>query len=412
MASQIPYLHNDILLHILNFASKDLLRTLTQTCRMLHGQGARYLLQDGVSLVTDKQILSFMLFIVGNSGGERPRILRLRELTLSREPPSYIDAAPGSDSAPSSEAAGMLLHRLFVALASFGLLTRLTIYDSEEVLGLHPALPDAIARLDTIKQLNVSFAGPRTVKMLKALRSTLFWADISIESEVELPLKDKNPMWLLHGSQGSLRSLSATFSVSAPDSPVYPLATALRLSYTDAPRTQHYVRAFPHLRVLSTWDCCGWDHDETYDELRERNQSEQEHLGSWPVLESYQGSIMNLYLLGICCPIRTVAIGHHEDELDPLMLVAVLGDARPRKLQLRIDGGHWLGDPDFLETFVHPGTEALKRFELCVNLEETDRDTDISDALASSCLSPSALRRAMLIILSHRTRSYRALLRR
>ncbi|KAL1943172.1 hypothetical protein VTO73DRAFT_4247 [Trametes versicolor] len=385
-ANQRPYLHDDILLHILNFASKDLLRTLTQTCRMLHSQGARYLLRDGVSLATDKQILSFMLFIVHNSGGERPRILRLRELTLSREHPSHIER-PGPDSVPPSEVPGMLLQGLFVALASFGVLTRLTIYDSEEVLGLHPALPEAIAGLRTLLQLNVSFVGPRTVRMLKAFQSTLFWADISIESEVELPLEDKNPMLLLHGSRDSLRDLSATFSVSTPDSPQYPLLTTLRLSYTDAPRTQHYVHAFPHLRTLTTWDCCGWGHGESIEELRIQNQSEQERLGTWPALESYQGTIMNLYLLGIRCPIRTVALSHFEDELEPEMLHAVLGDARPRRLQLRIEGGYWLVAPEFLETFTRPGVEALRRFELIVQLEEADRTMCVYTTLDSILLS-------------------------
>lgn len=349
---------------------------------MLHSQGARYLLRDGVSLATDKQILSFMLFIVHNSGGERPRILRLRELTLSREHPSHIER-PGPDSVPPSEVPGMLLQGLFVALASFGVLTRLTIYDSEEVLGLHPALPEAIAGLRTLLQLNVSFVGPRTVRMLKAFQSTLFWADISIESEVELPLEDKNPMLLLHGSRDSLRDLSATFSVSTPDSPQYLLLTTLRLSYTDAPRTQHYVHAFPHLRTLTTWDCCGWGHGETIEELRTQNQSEQERLGTWPVLESYQGTIMNLYLLGIRCPIRTVALSHFEDALEPEMLHAVLGDARPRRLQLRIEGGYWLVAPELLETFTRPGVEALRQFELIVLLEEDDRDMCVYTTLAS-----------------------------
>lgn len=198
-------------------------------------------------------------------------------------------------------------------------------------------------------------------------------------------------MLLLHGSWDSLRGLSATFSVSAPDSPQYPLLTTLRLSYTDAQRTQHYAHAFPHLRTFTTWDCCGWGYGESIEERRTQNQSEQERLGTWPALESYQGTIMNLYLLGIRCHIRTLALSHFEDALEPEMLHAVLGDARPRRLQLRIEGGYWLVAPELLETFTRPGVEELKRFELIVLLEEDDRDMDVYTTLASPRFSFSTL---------------------
>lgn len=401
MAAQGPYLYDDILLHILDFASKGVVATLMQTCRMFHERGTNHLLQDGVFLATNKQILSFMLFIVGNSGDDlRPRILRLRELTLSRRRP--IDDTSDSDPGPSPEETGIFLHGFFKAIASFGCLIRLTLYDSEELLGLHPELPEAIAGLRTIIQLSVSFAGARTVRMLKALRSTLFYADISIESEArdfesELPFEDQNPMWLLHGSQSTLRQLSTTFSVSDPFSPVFPRVTVLKLSYTEIPHTQHYVRAFPALRILTTDDCCGWGNGEDYDARRAQNQDEQDRLGAWPELDSYRGSVTNLYLLGLRCPVGTIELDHEEETLDPAALRAVLGDARPRRLQLRVDGGEWLVDPGFLETFAQPGVQALKRFELFVNLQSEDRDMDISAALVGPCPFGSVICRAVLI---------------
>ncbi|KAL1943179.1 hypothetical protein VTO73DRAFT_4254 [Trametes versicolor] len=392
MAGHSPYLYDDILLHILDFASKGTIGTLMQTCRMFHKHGTHYLLQDGVFLATDKQIMSFMFFIVGNSGDEeRPRVLLLRALTLSRQ--RCIEDAPNSDLVPfQEETAGIFLHGFFKAIASFGCLLRLTIYDSEEVLGLHPDLPEAIAGLRTLIQLTVSFAGIHTVRMLKALRSTLFYADITIESEArdnesELSLEDQNPMWLLHGSQGTLRRLTASFSVSASDGPIFPLVTVLNLSYTDIPRTQHYVRAFPALRVLNTDYCCGWGNDEDYDARRAQNQDEQDRLGAWPSLDSYRGSVTNLYLLGLRCPVGTIELDHEEETLDPAVLRVVLGDARPRRLQLRVEGGQWLVDPDFLATFAHPGVEALERLELLVTLNKNDRDMDVSATLDPAVLT-------------------------
>ncbi|OJT01753.1 hypothetical protein TRAPUB_7809 [Trametes pubescens] len=385
MASWSPCrLYDDILLHILHFASKDVVCILMQTCRMFHERGAKYLLQDGLSLATNKQILSFMLFVGSDSDRERARILHLRKLTLSRRP-LLIDVSE-SDLVLSPEAVGMLLHGLFTAIASFGCLEILTIYDSEEVLSLHPALAEVIAALPTITQLNISFAGVRTVRMLKALRSTLFSADIrlgfkALHNESELSIEDKNPMWLLHGSQDTLRQLSTTSPGSAPDNPQYPLVTVLNLTYTEIPRTQHYVRAFPHLRIITTDDYFGWDSGEDFDMWRALNQNEQDRLGTWPSLDSYCGTVTNLYLLGLRCPVGTMELDHEGQMFSPTMLHAVLGDARPRQLQLRVCGGHSLVDPAFLETFAHPGVQALERFELFVDLQKGDREMVIFAAL-------------------------------
>ncbi|EIW56513.1 uncharacterized protein TRAVEDRAFT_49341 [Trametes versicolor FP-101664 SS1] len=395
MAGRSTYLYEDILLHILDLASKDLVRTLMQTCRMFHEHGTKYLLKDGVSLTTDKQIMSFMLFVGSDSGRERQCILLLRELTLSRR--RCTDDAQDSDLVQFHEdTAGIFLRGFFTAISSFGCLLRLTIYDSEEVLGLHPALPEAIAGLPTLTYLSVSSAGPCTVRMLKALRSTLFYANIGIGPEPwdignELTLEDQNPMWLLHRSQDTLRELDTTFSTSASDSPIYPHATVLNLDYFDIPQMQHYVRAFPNLRVLTTKDYCsrsrGESGGEDLDMRRAQNQNEQDRLGTWPSLERFRGTVTNLYLLGLRCPVGTLYLDQDGERFDPTMLHAVLGDACPRRLQLRFDGGDWLADPDFLATFAHPGVQALKRFDLIVNLQKEDRGMDISVALDPAVLA-------------------------
>lgn len=395
MTDRSTYLCDDILLHILDFARQGtIIGALMQTCHMLHEHGMKYLLQNGVHLMTNEQILSFMFFIVGNSGSEEPpRLLRLRELTLSRRP---VGEAPRSGLIPSPKVVGIVLHWFFTAIASFCCLVGLTINDSEEVLGLHPALLEAIAGLRTLTHLTVSFVGVLTVRILKALRSALSYAHMSIDNESELSLEDQNPMWLLHGSQDTLRQLSTAFSVSTPGSPIYPLVTVLNLSYADILRTQHYVRAFLALRILAIDNCYGWGNYEDFSARRARNQDEQDHLGAWPSLESYSGSVRIPNMLGLRCPIGTMKLSNDVEAPHPTVLCAVLGDTRPRRLQLRVYGGHCLVDPDFLNTFAHPGVDALKRFELFVNMQPGNRDMDIFAALVSPHRSGSAICRAVL----------------
>ncbi|EIW56541.1 uncharacterized protein TRAVEDRAFT_49366 [Trametes versicolor FP-101664 SS1] len=370
-------LNNDVLLNILAFSDRETLCTLAQTCHIIHQYCSKYILQDGVFLKSKEQFVSFAHFLVGGSDWHhRIRLLHILALFINER-----------SSAPEGQL-GKLLHKLFVALASSGSLRRLSIYFSERILGWHPDLPEAIAGLHTIRYLMIVDAGPRAIRMLKALRASLLYADITMKDTV-LPPEDKNPIRLLQGSQGSLRELVAKSFVGVPDTPQYPHVTTFHLGCTQkAPWTHHYVRAFPHLRHLTTQ--ISYHHRCNLGEIekrRARNQSEQEHFGAWPSLRSFRGSVLSLYLLGIRCPIRAVNIDTEgEALLSPAVLRAVLDDARPHRLHLCIDGGYLLADPDagFWHTFSHPCVEAVEHFALDVRLSVVERSSlDISAALAA-----------------------------
>ncbi|KAL1937404.1 hypothetical protein VTO73DRAFT_13740 [Trametes versicolor] len=344
---------------------------------MLHRYSAKYILQDGVLLKSKEQFVSFAHFLVGGSD-RRHRIRLLRTLTL------FINER---SSAPESQF-GKLLQMLLVTLASSGSLRRLTIYFPERILGWHPDLPETMAGLHTIRYLTVDDAGPRAVQMLKALRAPLLYADITMKNTM-LPPEDKNPMCLLQCSQGSLRELVAKSFIGVPDTPQYPHVTTFHLGCTQtAPWTHHYVRAFPHLRHLTTQ--ISYNHrcnHGSIEKRRARNQSEQERFGAWPSLRSFRGSVLSLYLLNIRCPIRTVTLDTQgEALLSPAVLRAVLDDARPQRLHLHMDGGYLLADPDagFWHMFSHPCVEAVEHFALDVRLSVVERSSlDISAALAA-----------------------------
>ncbi|OJT15682.1 hypothetical protein TRAPUB_5060 [Trametes pubescens] len=328
-----------------------------------------------------RRISSFVSFML-KEGHSTYRLKLLRSLHL------YWPSIPRPP--VSLEATGMALARLFRSLAEDGDLHNLSIHGAEQIV-LYPDVPAAITQLTTLEWLNVADARRRTINMLSGLRCPFKVAIISLGSprnEADgwiLSILDKHLLWSLQPFTATLSYLTiATRRFSAPDDPVFPNVTYLNLSTADIRWVRHYVRAFPNLLILSARDCDIPEGRAEYGLRRAGNLSEQETSGTWQSLTSYCGSILTLYLLAIPKHIPKVVFNEVEDGLQSGMLRTVLGGARPRQLQLTLDGAFWLLDPDFLSTFTHYGVDALRHFKLVVKVDALDDVTYIPEALESA----------------------------
>ncbi|KAI0764523.1 hypothetical protein BD413DRAFT_680347 [Trametes elegans] len=397
-----PYLSDDILLHVISFADKQTVQNLMQTSWMFHHYGARYILEGHVLLNTSlsHHILSFTRFMLGDRRDSRYRLPFLRDFTLLRRRSGFDDAFD------TSIAAGSALQCLFTMIAEAGKLVRLVICDTEEILSMHPALPEAVAKVRTLRDLQVDLVGELGARMLSALRApALERAVIGMfpvegeegeEENAPAPKLERDPTRLLRHSHASLLELSVSYADLDAGSACFPRVVVLGLERIRPEDVEHYARAFPHVRDLWMEEYCAWN-EEDMGELhvqRARNLAVQRRSGSWPSLESFDGPIGQLYLLGLPCPIRSLNLNNHDEIWNtvPGVLDAVLECARPRFLKLDLMAVCWFDTLRFPKTFARPEcVGALKALEFELHLMWSDIQLDLPacfDRVIPSVVAP------------------------
>ncbi|KAI0651190.1 hypothetical protein C8Q79DRAFT_17688 [Trametes meyenii] len=334
-----PRLNHDVLLHIASLADRNTLCVLTETCQLLSRHAARFLLEDAVSLKTDKQIMSFLHFVQRDRQHRVPHIHTL--ILFSHVKPSSLVL----------KRIGPALRLLFRHLSSpGGALRSLIMYRVERLVRANPELADLIASLETLEEIRASGVGQFSATMLQASRSHLQDAVLAIDLDEVDDEEDLREGWyplpLLRNSQQSLQQLSIWYSLSAPAGLCFPNVDSLELTRVILPATQHYVRAFPNLRNLTMTDCgpppippqIGLELELFFLNLT-RNRREQESFGTWQELSRYEGSALMLYLMGILCPIRSLVIHDKDGSTGASVLYAVIEDARPERLALNLTFG-------------------------------------------------------------------------
>ncbi|KAM5538654.1 hypothetical protein V8D89_007683 [Ganoderma adspersum] len=259
------------------------------------------------------------------------------------------------DLCPPTEAASRTLESLFKRIAQAASnFTSLEISEAEALLSTYPPLCPAIAKLTTLKNLDLRWTGAHCATLLLMLQSSLTTATIYFgvpgrELEFDfIPANiDMNPMILLEGSKSSLESLSTSYAVSSLDGPCpYNSLTRLDLSYIDLPFVEDYIRAFPNLHSLTASQCTG--SSDAYDiaywnERRETALLYQAQHGTWRSLQHCQASMLLLWTWGLTCHIPSVRLSfEHELGVCPNFLKDVILDVRPSELALRLPGTSWL----------------------------------------------------------------------
>ncbi|KAI0700037.1 hypothetical protein C8T65DRAFT_728852 [Cerioporus squamosus] len=378
-----PVLVEDVVYIIMSFADRPTISRMMQTCRTLSRGGVPYILHDDVKLYLSSLKASFFRFIFADP----PR--RLQSLCgLSVSPHEFGQASEEiPDDVPE------LLKGFFVLLAMGGEnFTRLRLHDAEVILQLHPDLPDAIASLTRLEELNIDSAGSLSCKLLANIRSSLYVVKVSLLDEDDDPaltLQDKTPTTLLRGSRTTLEYLSISDVHTIPDGPRYPNLTVLDIINTWTFITHHFVHAFPSLTKLYVSESfvSGARNVEELTTLREANLFKQRRHGAWNALREYWGPLGILYVLGLTCRITEMHLDDMDGHVfDPRLLRAVLSDARPSRLTVMLEDGLHFMAPGIVQIFRDRCAKEVDYLQLELEIKARDIEAHRVSALMLSFL--------------------------
>lgn len=316
-----PCLKPDILLKIMRLADAKTICAFMQTRKEFYKMGAEYLLQDGVSLVTDAHIESFDAFILTDPSSRLPL---LRHLTLARSP----------ENSTNPIWTGLLINKLFSNLAAHGRLLTLTVRYSEDLLCSWEELPHTIARLSTLEHLKITSVGPKGFLVLENLSSCLLSAHISIDEKLWDEEESFPTLALSPSFHTTMQRMSLSgFSGCCPPKVPFPNVTSLTLRHGRIPRTLELVRCFPKLRELRMLfvDILP---GKSLAEERVINQKQQRRFGTWTSLRRFSGSPKALFVLAIQTHIPSLML--HDEHSIPQYnhLRVALQHARPLHLEL------------------------------------------------------------------------------
>ncbi|RPD77424.1 hypothetical protein L226DRAFT_610742 [Lentinus tigrinus ALCF2SS1-7] len=364
---------------VMSFAPRPTVSRMMQTCRALNKEGVKYILHDDVNLHLNvpEEITSFFLFIIADP---HPRLRSVRGLSLT--PHHFMRRSEKiQDGVPER------LKNLFVLLAALGeKFVRLELCEADEILQLHPDLPDAVASLTRLQDLKMIGAGSVSCKMLRNLRSSLCSALITMldsEDDPSLTPEDKILTVSLQNSQSTLQALQMAQGETIPDGPCYPKVIVLDLAETWTFTTHHFTHAFPNLREFFIRDSFveALDVDVDQDDLttvREENLSLQRLHESWKALDLYSGGLGILYALGLTCPIAEVRLDDTDgDGFDGDVLQAVLGDARPVSLTISLSDGFDLAEPEVVSALRERCAAELGKLELHLKFKPQEAAFDL-----------------------------------
>ncbi|KAI1794821.1 hypothetical protein LXA43DRAFT_1091426 [Ganoderma leucocontextum] len=374
----------DIMHIVMSYANRRVVSNLMKTCNTLNNEGARYLLEDGVSLRREARLVkSFIWFMITrrNPNERFRRLTFLNKLSLDFDHPT--------------EDAARLLAVFFETIArAASKFTSLNIDNAEALLTTYPPLGAAIANLTTLKALNLSSTGEHCATLLRTLQSSLVMATIFFglhargrEDEV-IPEHAMNPILLLEASQSTLESLNTSFSLSTHDGPCYANVTHLSLSCMPLPVIEDYIRAFPNILSLTTSNCSPYrDEPEVWDHRREMSMLYQAQSGSWRSLREYQGSTLVLWILGLTCHIPSIKLNfQHRPPYEPLevdsnRLNDVLLDVRPSHLALILPGASSILDEAFRSTLCAEGRLQVLDLRVLFHINRANDTVSVGDIL-------------------------------
>ena len=371
MADQTPLaLTFDALEHIMKFTDNQTISAMMKTNHDLHYVGAKYLLDtDCVLLEDDRAVISWMACM--ESKGQY-RYVFLRGLEF------------GMETLPESVARTLEQH--LVAHSALLRITHLILRCSEPFLESNPALVEALAWTSTLKQLEMTSAGPLSSDVIRSTQSKLSMANLSMVSRrfdnsyvltFQKPdaTGDRDPIRLLRNSASTLQALridtssfcsrSRYFSGEYDD--VYPHLYRLELpdSVNGVTYSALLARAYPNLRVLHLktrrlryWKC---------DDYRESNIREQRTYAKWTELEAFRGPVADLYALAPQCPVKSLILIHMQYHYEERQLSIVLQDAKPRFLSLcGMYDRHFTGG--FMDTIRSPYAAQIECLEFMLHL--------------------------------------------
>ncbi|RDX48498.1 hypothetical protein OH76DRAFT_657769 [Lentinus brumalis] len=280
----------------------------------------------------------------------------------------------------SHDAAALLKY----CIADFGKLMplkRLHFDEAEDLLASDPGLVNAFAALTTVKKLYIANVGEHASDMLMKMQSSIVSAELSLSYDRKWGSPDdayySDPTYLMSASHATLEKLNASWAtvVDAFLQPRYTNIRRLQLDFVDGPRTYDYVVPFPNLQYLTVSSyALKFYKDENVlasaDTLRRANQKEQEEYGSWRLLIQVTGPLIDVYMLGLSCFVRTMNLvtTRASEEHNAHMLASALADGTPNILRLTMTLGD-IAEDGIVFALTRENTVRLHTLKLIVKVD-------------------------------------------
>ncbi|KAI0794067.1 hypothetical protein C8Q74DRAFT_1193958 [Fomes fomentarius] len=265
-------------------------------------------------------------------------------------------------------------------------LERLVFGWAERTLGAHPDLPPAFAAIKSIKHLVLEGGYQYTCRMLEAMHWPLETARLT-RSEYKWDWHDPDrldrmhPASLLRNACSTLKSLELDgwrdCSDVLPTYPIFPDLRSLRMKETWCPSTAQWVVTYPNLQSLTVRTTNGHLMEVAEDDLLEHALHRRLNLEThstqtcWAQLESFEGTLLDLYLLGLPCRISSVSVDLCADSLQ--FFNPVMDHARPIHLNLRIDS-LYIDIPVIGQCLQHAGLVDLRHLTLSISFYSLENE--------------------------------------
>ncbi|KAI0751921.1 hypothetical protein C8Q80DRAFT_606951 [Daedaleopsis nitida] len=354
----------DVLHHIMELCDRKEASKLMRTCKLLYREGARPLLRKGVvDLRHEGNILSFTFFLLADDDRRLATPFGLR-FSGGQISPRVADC----------------FCKVIVALSPKLHLLSLHFYNPEDFLCSDTNLPQAFARIATIDEIVLIDADIHSRTLLEHLSGTVGQVHIEFVFDEDDPRfaeddgdpDDRNPIVLLKSVRQTLTSLSGLWfqtdeDVDAYDI-VYPNMRYLEVETFETPNLAHYLPAFPNLASITLTTGASEPDEGQEAFLRARNKSAQALHGRWPKLDRIAGSVVDLWCLGLDCPVDNVNLESYP--WDTLKFLDVLADMRPNHLHVGMGGSvlcNMVTLPQFLDAIC-----AIRTLQLEVKFDKND----------------------------------------
>ena len=389
--SPLPF---DVLAHIMAHSDDQTISMLMKSTRELYYAGAKYILDyDYIVLADLRDVVSWMKFMSAE-GGSRFKYLDGLEFRMKALPPRFA----------------RWLRRFITENRSLWRINSLRLPHAESFLMAYINLADAFALISTIETLILGEMGVISARMISSLRSQVKHAELDMlpmedegsdisDSELDEEEDARNPILLLHNSAYTLETLTAYGSIALPRGlrslydEVYPHVHNLELmEASDMQLTALFAHAYPNLRRLrlemsnNSFKAIELGKTPSLDEQRLLNLREQIIHAGWKGLETVHGSIADLYILALQCPVKNVILS--GPIMHQLTFRSVVDDTTPRFLCLR-GFGEDIFTRAFANTMSRPSASQLECFEAMITLMEPE-DVDVPAMLARLQVFPAA----------------------
>ncbi|GJE88122.1 hypothetical protein PsYK624_042050 [Phanerochaete sordida] len=231
-----------------------------------------------------------------------------------------------------------------------------------DILKVDQRVEDAFVQMKSLRVLKICQYEDDIGELLARMRTPLVCADVSVSHNLD----PADPVPMLSPFKDTLRHLRVSWVDFMSAGTQFPHLTSLEAELCEAEGLAEIVQCFPALQDLymDTPDEERWSVSEA-EELRAVN-SRLQAAHTWPSLNSLSGSVVTLYVLGVRCHVAHINISC-DIIIKPVegeRLAAVLADARPTRLSLRLRASEF--DIMSLAQYLLPVKDSLAKLELHV----------------------------------------------